>query len=729
MSPRQSEERRDANNTQSRADLDASAIDGHEQDQHGFERPETSPHDESTTSMPSLPPPPQDNTLLSQSSELDRNEGNDDSTHYRHHNQTVLEEREMRRKLLDIESSFMPEPSPISVGVAGTAQSGADDTYLVGVSREGEYVGDNTERRNRSHTSQDASQPRNSHILVDDGLRDETFDDSNVSLEENEEEHTSLLETLGSSPTAAAAARTVSRILSSINRNSDGNKGVASFEDESESTSEPLNLNEDIESTPRKPQRQQSPSQRSGSQLINTNTGEGSSRVSDAGSEHRRRRPKYLTSRQSTHRTSIDSVNSVNTDTTNSDTTLGVDYALQSGGAVPGNLSGRRRGDLSRTVSLGSMASGISSFSDERQTDRRNFSVSTTDGGLHTVDEEPSTSRPGSPTKHSAMDDEQDTPTDPATPKARSRDRDTIFPSDTVIAEYVKDIQVPGTFARQFRESYVPPGFSNDKRPGAATPAFSRSGKNLTLKEQSHHIDRLSKENFDLKMRIHFLNEALNKRSEEGIKEMISENVELKSDKLRLQKEVQSLKRSIRDLEKKLKDRDLSSDTKDPNADQSDSGESDPGARNAAAEEEILFLRERVETYETEINRLRSETLIRESEKRKLATMVKSLGDGRGAAGGSDASAREERVSCLQSQTLEWGKEEKNEWNCRTNFSGTGHVEGHARCRNSSTRASRGRKQETSGGNPADENESEKILTGVAGYLFKHRSSTQDRCH
>ncbi|CBF82712.1 APSB_EMENI Anucleate primary sterigmata protein B [Aspergillus nidulans FGSC A4] len=160
----------------------------------------------------------------------------------------------------------------------------------------------------------------------------------------------------------------------------------------------------------------------------------------------------------------------------------------------------------------------------------------------------------------------------------------------------------------------------------------------MTLKEQSSTIDRLSKENFDLKMRIHFLNEALNRRSEEGIKEMISENVELKSDKLKLQKDNQGLKRKIRDLEKQLKDQ---QSDKESMLNHDPEGGSDEEDRDHAQDEELLFLRERVETYELEIERLRSESIARESEKRRLAEMLKSLNDGRPT--GSDSGAREER--------------------------------------------------------------------------------------
>jgi hypothetical protein len=281
---------------------------------------------------------------------------------------------------------------------------------------------------------------------------------------------------------------------------------------------------------------------------------------------------------------------------------------------------------LSRSTSLGSMASGISDWSDGE--DKMRVTSGATDHNLGTLNEEDGT-QPGPSTAQKGQRDGID---GPLTPRASIQDFG--FPTDTILAAHVRDVEVPGTFARQFREKNRP--FSSDKRLGAPTPSVGRSGKTMTLKEQSSTIDRLSKENFDLKMRIHFLNEALNKRSEEGIKEMISENVELKSDKLKLQKDNQALRRTIRDMEKRLIDKD--EDTKDGEG--KDSGSD--GERSPNDEEEYLYLRERLETYEVEIEKLRSESITRESEKRKLAEMVKTLGDSRN--GGSEVGAREERV-------------------------------------------------------------------------------------
>ena len=42
-------------------------------------------------------------------------------------------------------------------------------------------------------------------------------------------------------------------------------------------------------------------------------------------------------------------------------------------------------------------------------------------------------------------------------------------------------------------------------------------------------FERLSKENFDLKLKVMFLSDRLDRLSEENVKEMISENVELKT--------------------------------------------------------------------------------------------------------------------------------------------------------------------------------------------------------
>ncbi|KAJ5738289.1 hypothetical protein N7493_001444 [Penicillium malachiteum] len=544
--------------------------------------------------------------------------------HERGNNQTLIEEHEMRRKLMDVESSFLPEPSTIDIAGAGT-RAGADDTYLVGV--DGGYDPDMTQQ---TESSQFSFIPPSETIPEHGEYQD--YDETHIIEGEpthaTREEHggnESTLDSLASSPTAAAMLRSLNRHNSSVSEDA---QDVSQYLQDDQPFRSQLDQ-EESQLTPsklRKSSRSLSPAP---SKLL------GDQSFSAGGSRRSGSRPKYLTSRQSANRlshSSIASNNTNNTDGTHSDATLGADYALQSGGAVSDNWGGLHssgRGHMTRTTSLGSMASGVSGYSEENPLERRNIGGSA-EGGLQTLEEEGS---PQSSRQQAPFDDASA----PATPKAKQQDK--AFPTDTAIAERVKGIQVPTTFAQRFREDYANLGPSPDKRAGASTPALGRSGlgRNMTLKEQSSTIDRLSKENFDLKMRIHFLNEALNKRSEEGIKEMISENVELKSDKLKLQKDNQGLKRKIRDLEKQLKDQQSDKESMfnhDPEG-------SEEGDRESANETEITYLRERIETYELEVERLRSESIARESEKRRLAEMVKSLSESR--TGGSETGAREER--------------------------------------------------------------------------------------
>lgn len=429
-----------------------------------------------------------------------------------------------------------------------------------------------------------------------------------------------------SSPTADAAARSVTRIQPDDDDDDmTDNPNGTSQESQLQPTTEPLSQSAIHTGTA---------SQMSGKSKLFSGSD------SEVLPRRRGNRPKYLNSRQSAQRLSHSSVATSNTDVTaTSDTTLGLDYALQTGGAAPedGDKNQDTKGrsaSMARSVSLGSVASGISGYSDENTYEKRNISGAT-DGGLHTLEEEDDLFLPSNP--DSPPPAGQTTTADsagPTTPKPKQSDNN--LPTDAAITERVKDVQVPSTFARQFRED-LPRAMSPEKQLGT-TPAFGKSGRNMTLKEQSSTIDRLSKENFDLKVRIHFLNESLNKRSEEGIKEMISENVELKSDKLKIQKDNQGLKRKLRDLEKELKDQSDRESMLNHDPEASD----EENHRDAAQNEEVEFLRERVETYESEVERLRSEGLAKETEKRRLAEMVKSLNDGRQV--GSEVGSREERV-------------------------------------------------------------------------------------
>ncbi|PYI21183.1 putative anucleate primary sterigmata [Aspergillus violaceofuscus CBS 115571] len=606
--------------------------------------------DDTTLSLPPLPDNDDSSLLLS----------SEDGDHDRVEDQTFLQENEMRRRLMDMESSFLPDPSTIQATTTHRTID-ADDTSMVEAHRGDAPGTSGPENSQLSFMVPDESNvditsvgdevpipqtpsPRSEE--ADDEAMDAT---SAASSEKHVDNATTQIEGTHSSPSAAAALRTASRnpTASSEDPRDANQTSMGVIQREHFSPPEPNQLLQSMGQNSHSEPRNLSPGP---SRFFPENSGGDAEAISRA-SSRRSSRPKYLASRQSAHRLSYSSVTSTGTEITNSDATLGADYALQSGGAAPGmtsSIQAGQRNTLARSVSLGSMASGISGYSDDNVFDRKGPS-GTTEGGLHTLNEEdgPSRSRPGSssqhhhthqPANHVSEQPSAQEAAEPMTPKAKHRNNS--FPTDTAIAERIKDVQIPSTFVKQFREDYGSRALSPDKRT-STTAGFTKSGRTMTLKEQSSTIDRLSKENFDLKMRIHFLNEALNRRSEEGIKEMISENVELKSDKLKLQKDSQHLKRKVRELEKQLKDQQSDKESM-VNHDPDGSEDED---RDAAQDEEILFLRERIETYELEIERFRSESIVRESEKRRLAEMVKSLSDGRseGRPMGSDVGAREER--------------------------------------------------------------------------------------
>ncbi|KAI5855477.1 hypothetical protein BZA05DRAFT_424676 [Tricharina praecox] len=110
----------------------------------------------------------------------------------------------------------------------------------------------------------------------------------------------------------------------------------------------------------------------------------------------------------------------------------------------------------------------------------------------------------------------------------------------------------------------------------------------MTLKEQTASIDRLQKENFDLKIKVYYLNEKLEKQSDEGVKEALQENVDMKVKLAEGMRERKALKKRIRELERKVEE--LGGEK-----------QREEEASAAAESEEIWELRERIEKYEVEI--------------------------------------------------------------------------------------------------------------------------------
>ena len=538
----------------------------------------------------------------------------------------------IHKKLMDVESSFLPEFSHLAGPNRRT--DGADDTVAFGVPNENLAV---RQKPIASDVLSPIQEPTNEFFdHSQSGLQSPQTPpgayktpapeqqrlrynpDHSSEKKTPEAPNTSDLETMSSSPTAAAAARTVSRVQSMAT--------MGGYETADERLPQGSNESddEDHEVTPRKNQDSSSLNV-SPTRQTHGNDGDLDSKVEFP--ESRSKRPKYLNSRASHQRLSYSSLASTGTDA--SDATLGADFALQSGGALPEpRLQRKGKMTLSRSTSLGSIMSGISAASDEDGKARKEGFGTVRD--LSTLQEESTQSSVIRSPAHG-----------PLTPKASINTLS--MPTDTVIANNVREIEVPGTFARQYRQQQQDRNQSPEKVLSMAgmTPGPK---KGMTLKEHRSTVERLGKENFDLKMKIHFLDQALQSRSEDGVKEIISENVQLKTDRLRMEKDNHSLKKQIRELQKKLDARES------PSADQ---GYGTDEERSPTAEEEVAYLRERLETTEIEIEKLRSESMARESEKRRLAEMVRSLGDTRTAT--SDVGSREERdmwKDMLEAETI-----------------------------------------------------------------------------
>lgn len=80
--------------------------------------------------------------------------------------------------------------------------------------------------------------------------------------------------------------------------------------------------------------------------------------------------------------------------------------------------------------------------------------------------------------------------------------------------------------------------------------AVVSDGNMMTLKEQENIIDKIEKENFGLKMKIHFLEENLSKRGNEFNQAALKENTDLKVNRITMQRELHKFKKSIAQAER-----------------------------------------------------------------------------------------------------------------------------------------------------------------------------------
>ena len=84
----------------------------------------------------------------------------------------------------------------------------------------------------------------------------------------------------------------------------------------------------------------------------------------------------------------------------------------------------------------------------------------------------------------------------------------------------------------------------------AKNGAVVNDGNVMTLREQENIIDKIEKENFGLKMKIHFLEENLSKRGGDFNQAALKENTDLKVNRITMQRELHKFKKLISQAEK-----------------------------------------------------------------------------------------------------------------------------------------------------------------------------------
>jgi len=77
-------------------------------------------------------------------------------------------------------------------------------------------------------------------------------------------------------------------------------------------------------------------------------------------------------------------------------------------------------------------------------------------------------------------------------------------------------------------------------------------GNMLTLKEQENKLEQIDKENFGLKLKIHYLEEALGKTGSEYQQQMTRDHVELQAGKIVMERELKKYKKMLVDAETNL---------------------------------------------------------------------------------------------------------------------------------------------------------------------------------
>lgn len=540
-----------------------------------------------------------------------------------------VDEQEMRRHFMDIESSFLPDVVPPPPAQEGNL--GVDDTYLE-LGKPGRTpppdLAFDSARRSRGN-SVNAHQPSS--------VEQETPADAYKTPAPafgSDSDHEIAEEGSPSSPAVAAARRGHARNISTATATQ-----INPMEPMSDTGTRPTTPAARPTSKGSTIRPGSSPAPRKTASPIES-PGRSSNRPRSNSPSRLAARPRYVTDRHSSHHSSISSA-TLSSDISN-EASCNADYALQTGGAMSSSTvtSNSRIGITSRLPSLGSVVSYMDNSEGPPALTRGvsgNILSTKLSSGLEGVDE-----------------DRFETP--------RPRMHHIQAPTDTVLAQRVESIQVPETIARDFRARNRSP-----ERPASAGgPGVSfqdRPRRTLTLKEQNSKIDKLTKENFELKLKIHFLDQALQARSDDGVKELIDKNVQLQTDLANERKESQILRRKLRELERKAKEQEETvAELRQQKANnQNDRDDEDPTLQ-AEMHEEILYLRQQLDHSENQVTTLREEVMTKELEKRKMAEHMRSMAGARG----EDTAGMKETIDMWQDLlNAETGRREQAEEDLR----------------------------------------------------------------
>jgi chromosome segregation ATPase len=130
-----------------------------------------------------------------------------------------------------------------------------------------------------------------------------------------------------------------------------------------------------------------------------------------------------------------------------------------------------------------------------------------------------------------------------------------------------------------------------------------------------------------LKLKIHFLDQALRSHSEEGVQELIDKNVQLQTDLANERRESQAMRRKIREMERKTKELEqgLEEAQNARNSARDDELDEDDPTLQAEMHEEILYLRQQLDYSENQVTTMREEIMTEKLEKRKMAEHMRSM--------------------------------------------------------------------------------------------------------